>query len=56
MAEGTPVKIASERKRPIAFHVQQSRAGELIMRSIILYVLGVPLTIIVLIAIFTHHF
>jgi hypothetical protein len=26
------------------------------MRSIILYVLGVPVTIIVLIALFTHHF
>jgi len=26
------------------------------MRSIVLYLLGVPLTIIVLIAIFTHHF
>jgi anti-sigma B factor antagonist len=26
------------------------------MRSIILYILGVPVTIIVLIALFTHHF
>lgn len=27
-----------------------------IMRSVILYILGVPVTIIVLIALFTHHF
>lgn len=33
----------------------QSREGKY-MRSIILYVLGVPVTIIVLIALFTHHF
>jgi len=26
------------------------------MRSIILYILGVPVTVIVLIALFTHHF
>ncbi len=26
------------------------------MRSVILYILGVPVTIIVLIALFTHHF
>ena len=32
------------------------RTGEVQMRSIILYILGVPVTVIVLIALFTHHF
>jgi hypothetical protein len=31
-------------------------AKEKQMRSIILYVLGIPVTVIVLIALFTHHF
>lgn len=33
-----------------------SARPEVFMRSIILYILGVPITIIILIALFTHHF
>jgi len=40
----------------MALDLLRKSAGGHFMRSVILYILGVPITIIVLIALFTHHF